>query len=295
MNILIAGASGFIGQTLFSYLTSKGHNVKVLVRRTPYRVFEVQWNPDSFEISQDALLDIDVVINLCGRNISDWLWTPKFKQELYESRIKPTRTLALAISKISNRKLTFISTSGVGIYGAQLSTPVTEESPLSSGFFPELAINWEKEAMSAAFSNHRVAVVRLGVVLGRSGGLLKKLLPIFKLGLGAKMGSGKNWISWVAIDDVCRAFEKICVTQDLSGPINLVNPNSYLADDFYKELGIAVSRPVIFRIPEFLIRLVFGEFAEETILSSQRVEPKKLLDSGFEFGINSVREAVSIT
>lgn len=291
MNILIAGSSGFIGQKLSAYLKERGHVVKTLVRRAAKDTSEITWNPDRFEIPDNALHGIDAVINLCGRNISDWLWTPKFKQELFESRIKPTRTLAIAISKHRENKIIFISTSGIGIYGSKRPELVTEDSTVSKSFFSALASSWESEALLAQSTTNRVAVVRLSLVLGRSGGVLKKLTPIFKLGLGAKIGAGTNLISWVAIDDACRAFEHILVSENLSGPINLVNPNHFTANAFYDELAKAFARPIFLRVPSIFVKISLGELADETILSSQKIVPKKLLDSGFAFGINSPEEA----
>lgn len=283
MNILIAGSSGFIGQSLCDYLRKNGHLVKTLVRRPVNNANEISWNPEKFEIPEDALLGIDAVINLCGRNISDWLWTPAFKQELFESRIKPTRTLAKAISKLPRNRIIFISTSGIGIYGAQRADLVTEDSTISDSFFAKLAVSWESEALLAQSNNHRVSVVRLGVVLGTNGGLVKKLSLIFKLGLGTKIGDGANLVSWIAIEDVCRAFEHILNSDNLFGPINLVNPTQFSADEFYDILARVFGRSIFLRIPSIVVRMILGEFAEEAILSSQRIQPEKLLNSGFSF------------
>jgi uncharacterized protein (TIGR01777 family) len=292
MNFLIAGGSGFVGTNLSGYLKKRNHQVAHLVRRKARDTTEIEWRPEEQFIPETAFSDIDVVVNLSGVNISDWLWTPKFKQALYESRIKPTRTLARALSKLEDRKRVLLSISGVGIYGAATFGRVTEESKISNSFFSKLAQSWELESQTCASSNLRVANLRMSMVLGESGGVVKKLAPLFKLGLGAKIGDGKNHVSWISIDDVCRVIEFVASKDDLSGPINVVNPDAVTGDKFYTDLGKAYDRSVMFRIPAFIFKTFLGELAAESILSDQQIYPKKLLEAGFNFQTNSIEDAV---
>ena len=289
MNYLIGGASGFLGTALQNYLRDAGHCVKVLVRRKPQAPHEIEWNPAVLELPSHTLDDIDVVINLSGANIGDSLWTAKFKQELYESRIKPTRTIVRAISSSSKRKRLFFSASGVGIYGSHPSGEMDESRVEERGFFPLLAQHWEEEALKAASEDTRVVLARFGVILDPSGGALKKAEPVFKSGLVGIPGTGSQVMAWVSLEDVLRVVDFVSNTESVSGPINVVSPLRTTAADFTHALAAYHRTSVKFRIPALILETILGEMARETILANQHVIPAKLTAAGFQFK----RKAVS--
>lgn len=266
--ILIVGASGTIGQQLVPYLCSLGHTVKVLQRNTPV-----------------DLTGVDTVINLAGSPITK-RWNQAVKEEILKSRIETTKRLVDAMQK--RPPLLFISASAVGYYGNCNDMVVTENSPCGNGFLAEVCNLWEYEANRASC---RVITLRLGMVLTPNGGALKMMLPAFRLGLGASLGSSNQWVSWISMRDLLACFTHCIKERALSGPVNAVSPFPVTNREFTKALAHALKRPAWFNAPSWLLRLGLGELADEMLLSSTKAVPTKLLDSGFHFQDETLQQA----
>lgn len=283
LHVAISGASGFIGQALTALFTTGGHKVTIFSRSTGLntRVWK--------EIEQVPKLDdIDVVIHLAGESIAQ-RWTARKKQSIMNSRVDRTQALAQAIADLKKAgkpaPKALICASGVGFYGdcSHDGTKVDENSPLGQGFLAEVCQAWEEACKPAREQGIRVVNARIGVVLAPHGGALAKLLLPFSLGLGGPIGQGKQWMSWVSLHDVVGALYFCAVNQNLSGPVNLCSPTAVTNTEFSKTLGRVLSRPTILPTPPFALKLAYGEMAQETILSGQRVEPSKLLAQGYPF------------
>jgi uncharacterized protein (TIGR01777 family) len=284
VKILITGATGFIGTALSERLKSSGHQIAVLTRSGPApsenRFF---WNLDTGEFDIRVLRDIDAVIHLAGENIGAKRWTPEQKRRIAGSRIKSTALLVDTISRLDHRPRVLISASAIGYYGNRGDELLTESSAPGVGFLSNLCREWEAEALKAAKPGLRVVCLRTGIVLSRSGGTLERMLPMFKFGLGGTFGSGNQHWSWIALDDAVRAVEFAVLNDRLTGPVNIVSPNPVTNAEFAKTLARHLHRPALFPVPAPILRLALGEMADSLILSSQRVEPKRLIDEGFEF------------
>ena len=293
MRILITGASGLIGSSLAQHLRNASHEIMVLTRSTAGPTEgRYNWNPDSSEFDIRALRSVEVVINLAGENIGAKRWTPVQKRLIADSRLKGTALLVDAISRMDNRPRLLVSASAVGYYGNRGDEPLTELSQPGDGFLSELCRDWEAEATKATKLGVRVVCLRTGMVLSRTGGTLERMLPMFKVGLGGPLGSGNQYWSWVALDDVVRAFEFIIEKEQLSGPVNLVAPNPVTNAEFTQALAKAVHRPAIFPVPAPILRLALGEMADSLVLCSQNVVPEKLLDAGFAFRHPALSDAL---
>lgn len=284
MKILIAGASGLVGTSLIPFLRKSGHEVKKLVRKEKdLAPDELSWNPDK-EITTDFEKEhFDAIINLAGENISSGRWTEKKKKNILDSRIKATRTLKNAIMAMKQPPKVFINASAVGYYGSRGDTMLTEESPNGTGFLAHVCEEWENAAKPLELKNVRLISTRFGIILSGKGGALAKMLIPFKLGLGGVIGSGQQYMSWITLDEVLGIIYHVLRTESLNGPVNVVSPHPVTNDTFTKTLGKVLSRPTWMRLPVALVRLVFGEMADEMLLSSQRVSCKKLSDSGYQF------------
>ncbi len=281
MKILIAGSSGFIASQLAPDLGNRGHQVIRLVR-DPTRLSQNTffWNPERGEIDLNAFSDVDAVINLSGANISEKRWTQKWKEEILQSRIQATSTLASAISKLNKAPEVFIQTSAVGFYGDRGEEICTEHTSNGEGFLSDVCCQWEK----AASPPIRTVILRLGAVLSPRGGVLRKILPLFKWGLGGKLGSGKQYMSWIAIDDLLSIFQFVLTHKNIDGVINAVSPSPVTNAIFTETLSDILHRPAWFPIPSCLLRLLLGkEMANEVLLSSTRVEPLRLKSFGHPF------------
>lgn len=283
MRVLISGASGLLGTELVRALRSAGHETLALVRRTP-RDGEVQWDP-RHPLEPAKLAGYDAVVHLAGKNIAG-RWTAKFKQEVLESRAAGTRTLATAAGESfrrSGQPRVFVSASGVGYYGNRGDEVLTEESAAGTGFLAEVCRQWEAATSPARDAGVRVVNLRIGIVLARNGGALKPMLLPFQLGLGGRIGSGRQWWSWIALEDVIGAMVLSLQDSSLQGAVNVVGPSPIHNAEFVKALGRALHRPTIFPLPEFVIRGVMREMGEELLLTSARAVPTKLQDAGYEF------------
>lgn len=282
MRVAITGSSGLIGKALSAHLRTGGHEVIPVVRTAP-RDNEIGWNPAANEIDAADLSGVDAVIHLAGAGIGDKRWTDEYKQVLHDSRVGPTRALAAAIAAATNGPQVFLSSSAIGYYGARGDESLDETSSPGSGFLADICVGWEADTAPAVEAGVRTVLMRTGIVLSPDGGALKKQLPLFKFGLGGKMGSGDQWQSWISIDDHVRATEHL-LTSAVSGPANLTAPAPVTNAEFTTTLGDVLGRPTFLPVPKFGPKLLLGgELADNLLFSGQKVLPKVLLDDGFEF------------
>lgn len=282
MRILISGASGLIGTELQKQIIARGDTPLILVRRTPTKENEVQWNPLELSIDQTKFETADAIINLAGATTGKLPWTKKYKEELISSRIMSTRTLVQAMNKAKTKPKVFVSGSASGIYGDCGDELLLETSPKGEGFLADLANQWEREAMKAP-NGVRVVLVRTTMVLSRKLGALGRLLPILRLGIGGKLGNGKQWWAWICLPDEARAILHLIDSKTASGPYNLTAPEPATAKQLIKALGKELKRPTIIPIPAFALKLVFREGAQELLLCSQKMSADRLLSTGFKF------------
>jgi uncharacterized protein (TIGR01777 family) len=285
MKILVSGASGFIGRWLVPVLRSQGYEVSLLVRRPAASPAEISWNPGV----PPQVRDFDAVIHLAGETIMG-RWTQEKKNRIRESRIVATRNLSLAVAEMRAR--TFLVASAIGYYGARGDEILTEDSPPGSDFLAQVARDWEAATEPARQAGVRVINFRHGVVLSPKGGALKTMLLPFRLGLGGRIGSGKQWMSWVALDDVAGAMLFALQQESLAGAVNLVAPNPVTNREFTRALGQALHRPVLFPVPAVVVKAILGEMGETLLLTGQRVIPTKLQASGYTFCHTEILETL---
>ena len=284
MNILLTGSHGFIGSALIDVLKERGDHVVRLVRG-PSRPSspDPAWDPVAYQIDENRLEGFDGVIHLAGESLVARRWTPAQKTRIRDSRINGTRLLAGALGRLSRPPRVLLSASAVGYYGDRGDEILREESPPGTGFLAELCQQWEAATEPARRAGIRVVHLRTGLVLSSTGGVLARILPIFRLGLGGPLGSGRQYMSWVAIDDVCGAVLHLLANTTVAGPVNLVAPHPVTNREFTAALGLALSRPTRFAVPAAVLRVVFGEMADEALLASARAEPARLRASGYSF------------
>ena len=282
MKIAIAGASGLVGSALIPILQSDGNQITRLVRSSP-KAGEIEWHPNQDEVSTQSLQGFDVIINLAGENIAGGRWTDEQKRKIRDSRVNGTHLLSEAIAKMNSKPKAFICASATGIYGDRDDEVLDEQSESGGGFLAGVCREWEKATEPANKAGVRVVNLRFGPILARDGGMLSKLLTPFKMGMGGKVGSGKQHISWIALDDAVSAIKLAIDRQTIHGPLNVVSPNPVTNEEFTKTLGHVLNRPTALAIPAFAARLAFGEMADEMLLASQKVMPKKLTSAGFQF------------
>ncbi len=296
LRIAITGASGLIGTTLVPFFTTGGHTVSILVRRQPVAgTNEIFWDPENGILNPDDLEGFDVVIHLAGENIGDVKWTDRVKERLTASRVKGTRLLAKTLARLESPPSVFLCASAIGFYGNTGDVPVDESAGAGNQFISELCMNWEEACEEALRAGIRTANLRIGVVLSPQGGALSKVLGFFKAGLGATMGSGAQMVSWISLEDVIYAIHHLIATPGLAGPVNLTAPNPVSNLEYTKTLARILNRPALFHIPEGLIRGIFGQMGEEVLLSGSKVNPSKLLDSGFTFNHPDLTSALKET
>lgn len=288
--VAIAGSSGLIGSALTAALRAADHDVLRIVRRTPANSEELHWNPESGEFDPDALTDVDVVVNLCGVNVGQRRWSGAFKQRLRDSRIAPTEVLAAAVADAGVG--TLINASAVGYYGDTKDRVVDESDPAGRGFLAQLCVDWEAAALPTQYDGTRVVLARTGVVLAPAGGALRMMRPVFSLGLGARLGSGRQYMSWISLEDEVRALLFAISTPALSGPVNMTGPAPVTNAEFTTAFGRAVNRPTPLAVPGFAVRAALGEFADEGLLTGQRAIPTALEMAGFRFHHNTIGEAL---
>ena len=286
MRILVSGGSGMVGRELTSTLTHDGHQVVQLVRRRPdpkARNTEVGWDPEHGAFDSTALRQIDAAIHLGGVSIAGGRWSSKRKLLIRESRVRSTRLLAQALAGMSAQPKVLIVASAVGYYGDRGEEPLTEDSPPGEGFLAETAMRWEIAADSAREAGIRVVHARFGLVLSRRGGLLGKLRVLFQTALGGKIGSGRQWWSWISLADAVSGLSHVLTKEEISGPVNFTAPTPVRNEEFTRLMAKTLSRPAWFNVPAPVVKLVFGQMGDETMLYSQRAFPEILRASGFEW------------
>jgi uncharacterized protein (TIGR01777 family) len=289
--VAIAGSSGLIGSALVSALRAADHRVVRIVRRAPANSDELHWNPDSGEFDPASLEGVDAVINLCGVNIGEKRWSGAFKQSLRDSRIGPTEVISVAVADAGVPVL--INASAVGYYGDTRGRVVDETAPAGAGFLPRLCIDWESAALAAEDAGARVVLARSGLVLSPGGGVLARLRPLFGLGLGARLGSGRQYMPWISLEDEIRGLLFAINNDELSGPVNFTGPAPVTNSEFTAALGRALNRPTPLLVPGFALRTLLGEFADEGLLDGQRAIPAALERAGFVFHHNTIGEALA--
>lgn len=292
MRILISGSHGLVGQSLIGALEPGGHEIYRLVRRAPHSEKEIEWSPDRYSIAISRIEGFDAVYHLAGESIASGRWTDEKKKKIRESRTKGTKLLSDALANLAQPPKILISASATGYYGDRGDELLTETSPPGNGFLADICVEWEKATDHAKDKGIRVVNTRFGIILDKEGGALAKMLPPFRMGIGGRIGEGKQWMSWIALDDVVSALQFVLTNESMKGPVNFVAPNPVTNTEFTKTLGRVLARPTIFPIPAFGLRLVFGEMADALLLSSQRVEPVKLSDSGYQFAYGKLENAL---
>jgi uncharacterized protein (TIGR01777 family) len=291
LTVAITGATGLIGRTLSDVLTAGGHRVVPVVRGAP-RPGGIQWDPAGGRLDPADLAGIDVVVHLAGESIAGSRWTRSQMEEIRASRVRGTATLVAAILAASPRPRALISASAIGIYGDRGEQPLDERSPAGSGFLPAVGQAWEAAAREASTGGVRVVSARMGPVLTPAGGMLAKVLPVFRLGLGGRLGSGAQWMSLISIDDCVGALTHL-IQSDIEGPVNLVAPEAVTNAEFTRTLARTLHRPAFFVVPSPVLRLLFGGLADEGLLASTKVIPRRLVDLGYRFRNPSVGSALA--
>jgi uncharacterized protein len=281
MRIAVTGSSGLIGSALVASLTADGHDVVRLVRGTPTGPGQVQWDPAGGTVDLTGLQGIDAAVHMAGAGVADHRWTAAYKREIHDSRVLGTRTLIAALTALDTKPAVLISGAAIGYYGPRGDEVLTETSTAGDDFLARVVKDWEAETKPASDAGIRVATTRTGLVMSRSGGAFQPLKLLTKLGLGGPIGNGRQWWSWITLDDEVAALRYL-IDHDVSGPVNLTGPQPVPNREVMRELARAMKRPALVPAPAFALKLVLGEFAND-VLASQRVVPQVLLDSGFTF------------
>ena len=282
MKVLVSGSSGLVGSALCASLSADGHDVVRLVRRPDLDAPSVHWDIDAGQLDASALEGLDAVVHLAGESIAG-RWTAKKKAEIHQSRVKGTRLLAKTLAKLESPPGVLICASAIGAYGSRGDEELDESSTRGDDWLSQLAAEWEASCEDARRANIRVVNLRIGLVLAAKGGALGKMLTPFRLGVGGRVGSGKQWMSWVSIKDLVSAIRFAIDNDSLEGPVNCTAPNPATNTEFTKALGRVLKRPTVFPLPAFAVRALFGEMGESLLLGSQRVMPRSLQTAGFEF------------
>ena len=294
--VIQSGASGMLGRAVRQALDTNGIPILQLVRRKPTAEGELEWSPTSDPAIPDAgrLEGAKAAIHLSGANVGAQRWTESYKREMIASRVDSTRRLATALSELRKPPATFVVASAIGIYGDRGNEILDESSPAGTGFLASLCQKWEAAADPAQRAGIRVVHLRFGVVLGPGEGALQQMLPPFKVGLGARIGSGRQWMSWVALEDVVAAVLFALDHRELDGPVNVTAPTPVTNAEFTSALGRQLHRPAFLAVPPFAMKLLFGQMAEEALLASARVGPRKLMNAGFHFSQPRLDHAIAI-
>lgn len=279
--VAITGSSGLIGGALARSLEADGCNVRRVVRHAPRRPGEVQWTPSARLLDERRLNDVDVIVNLAGETIGK-RWTSSRRRAIRESRVRGTETVVGAVLRM-RRPVTLINASAVGYYGSRGDEVLTEKSANGRGYLAEVCRDWESAARGASASGSRIVMLRSGVVLSRDGGALPQMLRPFTLGVGGRVGSGKQWLSWIDLEDMVRAIRFLIDRADIAGPVNVMSPNPVTNREFTSVASSVLGKPAMVPVPAIAMKLVFGEMASQTLLASQRAIPAVLAGAGFTF------------
>jgi len=296
MKIIVTGSSGLIGSALVRVLNSEGeghaHEVLRLVRREASAPDEISWDPAAGRGPDvERLRGVDAAINLAGAGLGDHRWSDGYKKEILDSRIASTRLLTEALTSLEPKPAVLLSGSAIGFYGETGDRFVDEDAPFATDFAATVAREWEEAAAAASDAGIRTVFLRTGIVLSTKGGALGKVLPLFKAGVGGRLGSGRQYISWIARPDHIAAMRFLLDTDEISGPVNLTAPNPVTNSEYTKAIAAALHRPALFPAPTLALKAVLGEFAGN-VVGGQRVLPKRLVDAGFEFGYSDIGPAL---
>lgn len=293
MKVLVSGSHGLVGRALIQSLLNRGDTVARLVREAPSGSNDIEWHPNQDQIDASRINKFDAVVHLAGESIASGRWSPEKKTRIRESRIKGTQLLSRALAQASHPPRVFVSASAIGFYGNRGDEMLTEQSAAGNDFLAGVCKEWEQSAEPAAEKGIRLVKARFGIILDKDGGALAKMLSPFRMGIGGRIADGKQWMSWIALADVVGALEFVLENQALSGPVNFVAPNPVTNATFTSTLGSILGRPTFLPVPAFGARLAFGEMADALLLSSQRVEPKRLNETGFRFRYSNLNDALS--
>ncbi|MEU9501804.1 TIGR01777 family oxidoreductase [Streptomyces sp. NPDC048196] len=291
MRIAITGSTGLIGTALVRSLRTDGHDVVRLVRRAPAAADEVRWDPARQQVDTAGLAGCEAVVHLAGAGVGDHRWTAAYKQQIRDSRVLGTRALAEALASMDVPPRVFVSGSAIGYYGDTGDRRTDEGAPAGHGFLPEVCVDWEAAARPAKDAGIRTVFARTGLVVARSGGAWGRLFPVFRLGLGGRLGDGSQYWSFISLHDHIAALRHLVTTEELTGPVNLTAPEPVTNREVTAVMGRVLHRPTLFSVPAPVLRIALGEFAGD-VLGSQRVVPKRLLESGFTFAHPRIVEAV---
>lgn len=294
MKVLISGATGLVGKALAPVLTAKGMEVFKLVRSAPSTASEIRWDSEKGFSEQDRerLEGFDAVVHLAGDNVASENWSDDKKRRIRESRTVGTKVLIDALKKCKQPPKVFVSASATGFYGSRAAEELTEDSDAGEGFLPEVCRDWEAEIRKASDFGARVVMLRIGIVLSKEGGALDKMLTPFKFGVGGVVGSGEQYMSWISLSDLVRAVVFALENDAVRGPVNATAPNPVTNEEFTKALGEALNRPTLIPVPEFAIKLLYGEMGEALVLGGNRVLPRRLEAAGFSFEDTDIRKTL---
>jgi uncharacterized protein (TIGR01777 family) len=292
MKVLITGASGLIGKELQKSFAEKDYEMLLASRKEPKDDRHIQWSIENGFAEPEKLEGIDAVIHLAGENVSGLRWTEEKKKAIRDSRILGTRNVVDAISKLKAKPKVFVASSAIGFYGERGDEEVTESSAAGDNFLAHVCKDWEAESRRAEDAGIRTVLLRTGIVLSKDGGALGTMLLPFKLGVGGVVGSGKQWMSWISMDDHIAAINYALENENLRGAVNSVAPNPVTNEEFTKTLGEVLYRPTFLPLPEFAVSMVFGEMGDALLLASTKVLPKRLEDAGFEYKFPDLKAAI---
>ena len=292
MKVLITGSTGLLGTELQRSFTEKGYDLLLASRKEPKDEHHIQWSIEDGFTDPDKLEGVDVVVHLAGENVSGLRWTDEKKKAIRDSRVLGTRNVVDAISKLKNKPKVFVASSAIGFYGERGEEEVTESSAAGDNFLAGVCKEWEAESRRAEDAGIRTVLLRTGIVLSKDGGALATMLTPFKLGVGGVVGSGKQWMSWISLEDEIAVINYVIENENIRGAVNAVSPNPVTNHDFTKTLGEVLYRPTFLPLPEFAVSMIFGEMGDALLLASTKVMPKRLEDAGFEFKYPNLKEAI---
>lgn len=292
MKVLITGASGLVGAALQRSFTDKGYEMLLASRNEPKTADHIQWTPEEGFAEPERLEGIDAVVHLAGESVSGLRWTDDKKKAIRDSRVLGTRSVVDAISKLKDKPKVLVAASAIGFYGERGDDEVSESSTAGHGFLADVAKEWEGEARRAEDAGIRTVLLRTGIVLSKEGGALAAMLTPFKMGVGGVVGSGKQWMSWISLDDHVAIINYVIENENIRGAVNAVSPAPVTNEEFTKAMGEVLYRPTFIPLPEFAVSMLMGEMGDALLLTSIRVLPRRLEDAGFKFEYPDLKSAL---
>lgn len=292
MKVLITGSTGLLGIALQNFFSEKGYELLLASRSEPKNENHIQWSVEGGFAEPEKLENIDAVVHLAGESVNGLRWTEEKKKAIRDSRVLGTRSLVKDLSQLTNRPKVLVAASAIGFYGERGDEELTESSTAGDTFLAEVAREWESEARRAEDAGIRTVLLRTGIVLSKDGGALGTMLVPFKLGVGGVIGSGKQWMSWISMDDHVAAINFVIENENIRGAVNAVSPHPVTNEEFTKTMGDVLYRPTFIPLPEFVVSMALGEMGDALLLSSTRVVPKRLEDAGFQFQYPQLKSAL---